>query len=102
MIYDCIDDFRKNEPDRPVSVQYAPHAADCKTLVCTDSDTEAAQGAPESEDELELATLGVGSDELELDELELETLALSLVATSSLGSALAKDMAFLESSSQSD
>jgi hypothetical protein len=74
-------------------------------LVCTDSDTEAAQGAPESEDKFEPATLGVGSDELELDELELETLMLSLAATSSLGSALSLvifDMAFLESSSQSD
>lgn len=105
MIYDCIEEFRKNVPDRPASVQYAQHAPDCKTLVCTDSDTEAAQGASESEDELELATLGDGSDELELDEPELETLALSLAATSSLGSALSLaifDMAFFESSSQSD
>lgn len=98
----CIEEFWKNEPNRPVSVEYAPHAADCKMLVCTDSDTEAAQGASESEDELKLATLRVGSDALELDELELETLALSLAATSSFGSALSLgifDMAFLESSS---
>jgi hypothetical protein len=98
--YDCVEEFWKNKPGRQISVKYEPYAADW-----TDSGTEAALRAPESEDELDFATLGIGSNELELDDLELETLKLSSAATSSKGSALSLamfDMAFLESSSQSD